>query len=55
MKKPHEDWLYFAEQDLAFAESGIESGFYSHVCYLSQQAVEKTMKDCPTKKMHLMH
>lgn len=37
-------WIYFAEQDLNFAESGLKDKFYSHVCFLSQQAVEKTCK-----------
>jgi len=44
MKKPHDDWFYFAGEDLAFARSGFEDGFYAHVCFLSQQAVEKAMK-----------
>lgn len=42
--KPHEQWLYFADQDLAFAKAGFREGFYAHVCSLSQQAVEKAMK-----------
>lgn len=33
-----------ASQDILFAEAGLRDGFYSHVCYLSQQAVEKAMK-----------
>ena len=37
-------WIYFAEQDLNFAKSGLKDKFYSHVCFLSQQAVEKTCK-----------
>jgi HEPN domain-containing protein len=44
MTKQHEQWLYFADQDLAFAKAGLRDGFYAHVCFLSQQAVEKTMK-----------
>lgn len=44
MTKQHEQWLYFADQDLAFAKAGLKDGFYAHVCFLSQQAVEKTMK-----------
>ncbi|MBI1884261.1 MAG: HEPN domain-containing protein [Chlamydiae bacterium] len=44
MTAPHERWIYFAEEDLAFAKAGLEDGFYSHVCFLSQQAVEKMMK-----------
>ena len=37
-------WIYFAEQDLNFAKSGLKDKFYSHVCFLSQQTVEKTCK-----------
>ncbi|MBI5300393.1 MAG: HEPN domain-containing protein [Deltaproteobacteria bacterium] len=44
MKKPHENWFYFANQDLAFAKGGLRDGFFAHVCFLSQQAVEKSMK-----------
>lgn len=44
MRKPHENWMFFAKDDLAFARVGLKDGFYSHVCFLSQQAVEKAMK-----------
>lgn len=44
MKKPHDDWLYLAHQDLLFAKAGLREGFYSHVCFLAHQAVEKSMK-----------
>jgi len=44
MKKPHEGWFFMARSDLDFAKSGLDDGFYSHVCFLSQQAVEKAMK-----------
>lgn len=37
-------WLAYAKDDLAFAKSGFESEFYSHVCYLAQQTIEKTFK-----------
>lgn len=37
-------WLEYARDDLAFAKAGFEAGFYSHVCYLSQQTIEKTFK-----------
>jgi HEPN domain-containing protein len=37
-------WIYFAEQDLNFAKSGLKDKFYSHVCFLSQQTVEKSCK-----------
>lgn len=47
MKKPRkewEEWFDYARDDLAFARSGLEDEFYSHVCILAQQAVEKSMK-----------
>lgn len=44
MKRPHDNWFYLAGDDLAFAKDGLKNGFYSHVCALSQQAVEKAMK-----------
>ena len=44
MTEPHERWFYFVDEDLAFAKAGLKSGFYSHVCFLSQQAVERAMK-----------
>lgn len=44
MTKPHENWFYYAEDDLAFARAGLKEGFYAHVCFLSQQAAEKAMK-----------
>ncbi|MBC7333037.1 MAG: HEPN domain-containing protein [Actinobacteria bacterium] len=37
-------WLYFAEEDLKFAKSGFRDKFYSHVCFLSQQIIEKNCK-----------
>lgn len=44
MKKPHEDWFWFAKEDLRFAKAGLNDDFYPHVCFLAQQAVEKAMK-----------
>lgn len=44
MTGPHERWLEKAEDDLRFAELGLRDGFYSHVCFLSQQAAEKSLK-----------
>lgn len=44
MKKPHEDWLEYAQEDLNFGRSGLQHGFYNHVCVLAQQAVEKALK-----------
>jgi HEPN domain-containing protein len=46
MKKPHEDWFECAEDDLKFAKIGLREGFYSQVCFLSQQVIEKTLKGC---------
>lgn len=38
-------WLRKAEDDLAFAESSFkETEFYDHICFLSEQAVEKYLK-----------
>ncbi len=44
-KKVIYGWLRKAEDDLSFAKNTIEeTNFYDHVCYLSQQAVEKYLK-----------
>ena len=40
----HEKWLAKAEDDLQFAKVGLENQFYSQVCFLSQQAIEKALK-----------
>jgi len=38
-------WLKKAEDDLAFARSAFQkTEFYGHVCFLSEQAVEKYLK-----------
>jgi len=38
-------WQQKAEDDLAFAEKTLkETEYYDHVCFLSQQAVEKYLK-----------
>ncbi|MFN0064136.1 MAG: HEPN domain-containing protein [Myxococcaceae bacterium] len=37
-------WLRQVENDWLFAKSGLREGFYSHVCVLSQQAAEKSLK-----------
>ncbi|GAB4537015.1 MAG: hypothetical protein Kow0063_23190 [Anaerolineae bacterium] len=37
-------WLETATQDLSYAKSARESGFYSHACFSCQQAVEKALK-----------
>ncbi|OGQ46508.1 MAG: hypothetical protein A3H42_03735 [Deltaproteobacteria bacterium RIFCSPLOWO2_02_FULL_46_8] len=44
MKKPHEDWLSYAEDDLKFAQLGLKEGFYTQVCFHSQQGIEKSLK-----------
>lgn len=44
MMQAYKAWLYYADQDWLFAQSGMRDGFYAHVCYLMQQSVEKTMK-----------
>ena len=43
----HEKWLAKAEEDLAFAKLGFKEKFYSQVCFLSQQVVEKSLKAFP--------
>ena len=40
----HKKWLAKAEDDLKFAKVGLENQFYSQVCFLSQQAIEKALK-----------
>lgn len=44
MNGPHERWLEKAEDDLRFARLGLKESFFNQVCFLSQQAVEKTLK-----------
>jgi HEPN domain-containing protein len=46
MKRPHEDWFERADDDLKFAKIGLKEGFYSQVCFLSQQIIEKILKGC---------
>ena len=44
-KKMIQGWVGKAEDDLAFAKDAFkETKFYDHVCFLSQQAVEKYLK-----------
>ncbi len=38
------DWLRQAQNDLEFAEQGIQTKHYSQVCFLAQQAAEKAIK-----------
>lgn len=44
MKSQVEKWLKMAQADLGFAKCGLEDGYYSHVCFLSQQCAEKCLK-----------
>ena len=44
MTERREHWLSMANDDLAFAELGLSNGFFSQVCFLSQQASEKALK-----------
>lgn len=39
-----EEWFKKANDDFAFAQYGLEEGFYSHVCFLCQQTCEKCLK-----------
>jgi HEPN domain-containing protein len=39
-----ERWLLQAENDLAFAERGLEFGFFAQTCFLAQQVAEKAAK-----------
>ena len=39
-----ERWLRQAENDLEFAKSGYKEGFFSQVCFLTQQIAEKAVK-----------
>src|SRR5436309_9802815 len=42
--QPHEQWLARAEDDLSFAQLGFREKYFSQVCFLSQQVVEKALK-----------
>ena len=44
MTKPAEPWLVRAEDDLRFAKLGLDHEYYSQVCFLAQQAAEKSLK-----------
>jgi HEPN domain-containing protein len=44
MTEPHEAWMAMAEDDLNFAKVGLREKFYSQVCFLSQQVIEKVLK-----------
>jgi HEPN domain-containing protein len=38
------DWFAQAENDAAWAQVSLDAGFYSQVCYISQQIGEKALK-----------
>jgi HEPN domain-containing protein len=40
----HEEWFGRAEEDFSFAQIGFREKYFSHACFLSQQAVEKSLK-----------
>lgn len=44
MTRQHDVWFSMAEDDLNFAKVGLREKFYSQVCFLSQQAIEKAFK-----------
>lgn len=44
MNEKAQRWLDYAKDDLAFAKSGLEDGYFAHVCYLSHQCMEKAFK-----------
>ncbi len=49
MTVPHEEWLTKAADDIQFAALGLKEEFYSQVCFLSQQAIEKALKGALVK------
>lgn len=44
MTGPHESWFARAAEDLRFAELGLSHGYNAQVCFLAQQAAEKSLK-----------
>lgn len=44
MRRDAESWLKQAKEDLRFAEAALKEGFFSWACFVSQQAVEKSLK-----------
>lgn len=39
-----ERWIAQAQSDLAFAQYGLDGGFYAQACFMCQQAGEKALK-----------
>jgi HEPN domain-containing protein/predicted nucleotidyltransferase len=48
VRRPHwigdECWIALAADDLAFAEHGVELGFFAQTCFLAQQVAEKAAR-----------
>jgi len=42
--RKYQDWIAAATDDFEMARLALENGYWSHVCFLSQQAVEKVLK-----------
>lgn len=42
--KPHQAWLARASDDLKVAHLVLDEGYFSHVCFLAQQCIEKSLK-----------
>jgi len=43
-KKRAIDWLKQAQNDYKYANQGLAGGYYSQVCFISQQSAEKAIK-----------
>ncbi len=44
MKKAAESWLKQAEEDIRYAKSALEDGFYAWACFAAQQSAEESLK-----------
>lgn len=42
--REYEDWIAAATDDFDMACLALENGYWSHVCFFSQQVVEKSLK-----------
>ena len=42
--RKYQDWIDAASDDLDMARLALGNGYWSHVCFLSQQVVEKSLK-----------
>lgn len=45
-----DSWLSQAKEDVRYAQSALKEGFYSQVCFLSQQIAEKAIKSVILRK-----